>query len=68
MTTSRVEEVIVREPDLPAPSEGKAWRRKSDGLLIQGEMYLGELRFLNGERLEKPIQEKPEDYEEVDTD
>lgn len=60
---TEVSEVI---PDLPAPPEGKVWRRAQDGICFYGSVVLGQLHFLNGKKLKKPIIEKPEDYELVD--
>lgn len=62
------DEVIAHiEPDLPAPQEGKVWRRKSDGLIFYGAVYLGK-RFhsATGKLLKTPADEKPDDYEIVD--
>lgn len=60
-------EFVRVEPDLEAPKERKIWRRKYDGLLFYGSVYLG-LRYYssNGKLLKTPIKEKPEDYELVD--
>lgn len=55
-------------PDLPAPEDGKAWRRKSDGFIFHGEVFLGKLWFINGELLEKPIAELPEHFEQIEID
>lgn len=60
------EEPTIIEPDLPTPPEGKAWKRKSDGIIYMGSLYLGKLFFLNGQKLETPIDEKPEHFELVD--
>lgn len=53
--------------DLPEPNEGKVWRRKSDGLIFYGAVYLGK-RFhsATGKLLKTPADEKPDDYEIVD--
>lgn len=48
--------------------EGKVLRRKADGWIAGNELYLGYTYYLNGERLDEPILEKPEDYEEVEND
>lgn len=47
-------------------SEGKVWRRKSDGLMAGREVTLGYTYYIGGEKLEKPLWELPEHYEEVD--
>lgn len=66
-TTEYMEEPIEGPiPDLEIPKEGKAWRRKSDGIVYVGAVFLGKLFFLNGERLDEPIDEKPEDFELID--
>ncbi|MFV0310189.1 MAG: hypothetical protein ACK5KN_00900 [Dysgonomonas sp.] len=62
------DEVFVNvEPDLPAPQEGKVWRRKSDGLIFYGDVYLGKRFHSSTSKLLKtPVEEKPDDYEIVD--
>ena len=48
-------------------AEGKTLRRISDGEMIGGEIYLGlRYRDINGNILDKPYLEKPEDFEEID--
>lgn len=47
-------------------SEGKIFRRKSDGMLFDKEITLGYTYFINGKRLSEPHLEVPEDFEEVD--
>ena len=54
------------EYDLPHIS-GKAYRRKSDGIVFYGGIpSLGKLYFIDGIRLEEPYQEVPEDFELID--
>ncbi|MBK5720158.1 hypothetical protein JGH11_04655 [Dysgonomonas sp. Marseille-P4677] len=65
-TTYTPEPEISPTPDLADPGEGKGWRRKSDGYIYIGSVYLGKLFFINGKRLDEPIDEKPEDFELVD--
>lgn len=60
------EQYVEIIPDVPTPPQGKAWKRKSDGLVCYGSIHLGELHFLNGKKLRKPIKEVPEDFELVD--
>lgn len=60
-----IPEPEVIAPDLPA-LEGKAYRNRITGTVIRGALYLGKIFYKNGEKLEIPIQEKPEDYEVVD--
>lgn len=62
-------QIITSEvtPDLPAPPEGKVWRRKYDGLLFYGSVYLGSRYYSSkGKPLKNAIKEKPNDYEVVD--
>lgn len=59
-------EVSEVTSDLPSPLEGKVWRRKQDGICFYESMVLGELHFLNGKKLKKPIKKKPKDYELID--
>lgn len=60
------QEYVETAPDVPTPPQGKAWKRKSDGLVFYSAIYLGELHFLNGKKLRKSIKEVPEDFELVD--
>ena len=46
--------------------EGKVLRRISDGQLFGNEIYLGYAYYLSGEKLEEPLLELPEHYEEID--
>lgn len=46
--------------------EGKLLRRISDQQLFGNEVYLGYAYYLNGEKLEVPLLELPEHYEETD--
>ncbi|KAA5235356.1 hypothetical protein, partial [Bacteroides finegoldii] len=41
-------------------------RRISDGRLFGNEIYLGYTYYLSGEKLEEPLLELPEHYEEID--
>lgn len=54
------------KPDLKKPDNGKAWRRKKDGLIYTSEVILGYITFVDGKFLKTPIKEVPEDYELVD--
>lgn len=47
------------------PEDGMVLRRKSDGMTFEGELWLGYTYYINGVRLEEPILEKPEHYEEI---
>lgn len=46
--------------------EGKVFRRISDQIIFGKEIYLGYTYYLNGEKLEVPLWELPEHYEEID--
>lgn len=46
--------------------EGKVFRRLSDGMVFGNEMHLGYTYYLGGQRLDVPLMEKPEHYEEID--
>lgn len=46
--------------------EGKVLRRISDGWIAGTEIYLGYTYYLNGEKLEVPLLELPEHFEEID--
>ena len=46
--------------------EGKVLRRISDSQLFGNEIYLGYTYYLSGEKLEEPLLELPEHYEEID--
>ena len=47
-------------------SEGKVFRRKSDGFIFGKEIHLGYTHYLGGEKLEEPLLELPEHFEEID--
>lgn len=47
-------------------AEGKVLRRKSDGWIAGNEIYLGYTYYLNGRKLDEPLLELPEHYEEID--
>lgn len=46
--------------------EGKIFRRKSDGMLFGKEINLGYTYYINGRKLDKPLLELPEHFEEID--
>ena len=46
--------------------EGKTLQRISDGWISGEEIYLGYTYYLNGEKLDEPLLELPEHYQEVD--
>ena len=47
-------------------SEGKVFRRISDGFIFGKEMNLGYTHYIGGEKLEEPLLELPEHFEEID--
>jgi hypothetical protein len=47
-------------------SEGKVFRRISDGFIFGKEIKLGYAYYINGKKLEKPLLELPEHFEEID--
>lgn len=47
-------------------SEGKVFRRISDGVIFGKEISLGYTHYLNGEKLDEPLLELPEHFEEID--
>ena len=46
--------------------EGKILRRLSDKQVFSNELWLGKTFYINGKRLKEPIEEKPEDYEDIE--
>lgn len=46
-------------------TEGKVWRRKSDGMMTE-ESLLGYTYYIGGKKLDEPHWETKEDYELVD--
>ena len=47
-------------------SEGKVFRRISDGFIFGKEIHLGYTHYLGGEKLEEPLLELPEHFEGID--
>ena len=47
-------------------SKGKVLRRISDGFIAGPDLYLGYTYYLHGEKLDEPLSELPEHYEEID--
>jgi hypothetical protein len=45
---------------------GKVLRRISDGTIAGKDIYLGIAYYMNGKKLDNPITELPEHYEEID--
>lgn len=46
--------------------DGKAFRRISDQMIFGNEIYLGKAWYIGGKKLDEPIDELPEDFEEID--
>ena len=47
-------------------SEGKVFRRIADGFIFGNEINLGYTYYLGGKKLEEPLLELPEHFEEID--
>ncbi len=47
-------------------SEGKVFRRISDGFIFGKEINLGYTHYIGGEKLEESLLEVPEHFEEID--
>ena len=47
-------------------SGGKVFRRISDGFVFGKEIHLGYTHYLGGKKLEEPLLELPEHFEEID--
>ena len=47
-------------------SEGKVFRRKSDGFIFGKEIYLGYMYYIGGKKLDQPLMARPEHFEEID--
>ena len=47
-------------------SEGKVFRRISDGFIFGKEIHLGYTHYIDGKKLEEPLLELPEHFEEID--
>lgn len=46
--------------------EGKVFRRISDGFIFGKEINLGYTHYIGGKKLEEPLLELPEHFEEID--
>lgn len=46
--------------------EGKVFRRIADGTIYGNEISLGYSYYINGEKLNKPHWDVPEDFEQID--
>ena len=47
-------------------SEGKVFRRKSDGFIFGKEIHLGYMYYIGGKKLDEPLMALPEHFEEID--
>ena len=47
-------------------SEGKVFRRISDRFIFGKEVHLGYTYYIGGNKLEEPLLELPEHFEEID--
>ena len=47
-------------------SEGKVFRRISDGFIFGKEIYLGYMHYIGGKKLDQPLMALPEHFEEID--
>lgn len=47
-------------------NQGKVFRRISDGIIMGKVISLGYTFYLNWKKLEEPLQELPEHFEEID--
>lgn len=47
-------------------SKGKVFRRISDGVVFGKEINLGYTHYISGKKLEEPLMELPEHFEEID--
>lgn len=47
-------------------SEGKVFRRKSDGQIFGNEITLGFTHYIGGVKLDEPHWETPDEFEEID--
>ena len=47
-------------------SEGKVFRRISDVFIFGKEIHLGYTHYLGGKKLDEPLLELPEHFEEID--
>lgn len=57
---------IENDGNLIVAAEGKVLRRISDGLIVGSELWIGYTHYLNGKKLNHPLLELPEHYEETD--
>lgn len=54
------------ENNVITAEEGKVLRRVSDQMIFGEKIYLGYTYYINNVKLEEPLLELPEHYEEID--
>jgi hypothetical protein len=57
---------MIQTNNIIKADPGKCFKRKIDGVVFGDEIYLGTTYYLDGIRLQEPIQENPDDFEEID--
>ena len=55
-----MEDIIIKA------SDGKVFRRISDGFIFGKEIHRGYTHYVGGKKLEEPLLELPEHFEEID--
>lgn len=55
----------IKDVTIITPDDGMILRRKSDNAEFYGELWLGYTYYLGGEKLDEPLFELPEHYEEI---
>jgi hypothetical protein len=56
----------VKNNTIIQAGNGKVFRRISDGFIAGNSIHLGKTFYMGGRKLDKPITELPEHYEEID--
>lgn len=56
----------INNPKHYIADRGKVFRRTSDGFIFGNELYLGYAYYIDGIKLDTPIEEQIEDFEEID--
>ena len=46
--------------------DGKVFQRIEDKMIYGEEIFLGYTYYINGQKLDTPHEDKPEDFEEID--
>lgn len=58
--------IKASETNIIKASEGKVFKRISDGFIYGKEINLGYAYFIGGVKLDQPLLELPEHFEEID--